>query len=109
MLAYPFADKYQNSNQWVLEAIAAASVERGFAGRKGAQAWLSAQGYQPTTLKIGTLTRLGGRMFKANIAFDDHPNERRYADLIDVVTVESIYHFLNKKGWIEKAFEVSLR
>jgi len=29
-------------------------------------------------------------MFRANIAFDDHPNELRFSDQIYTVTVESI-------------------
>ncbi|XLM22221.1 DUF2145 domain-containing protein, partial [Chromobacterium piscinae] len=32
----------------------------------------------------------GGRMFKANVAFDDHPNELRFADRIQTVSVDSI-------------------
>jgi hypothetical protein len=42
------------------------------------------------------MTRLGGRMFRANVAFDDHPNERRFADKIDIVTVISMTQFLKK-------------
>jgi hypothetical protein len=58
-------------------------------------------GYQPTEMHIGPLKRLGGRMFKANVAFDDHPNELRFSDRINVVTVDSIVDFLRKRneGW----------
>jgi hypothetical protein len=35
--------------------------------------------YQPSTLEISMLSRLGGRMFRANIAFDDHPMGKRMA------------------------------
>jgi hypothetical protein len=40
-------------------------------------------------------------MFKANVAFDDHPNELRFSDRINVVTVDSIVDFLRKRneGW----------
>lgn len=94
MVAYPFASRYQNSNQWVLELLAEALADTRFAGRDEAQQWLQANGYAPTTLQIPTLTRLGGRMFKANIAFDDHPFERRMDGKIDTVTVESVAAFL---------------
>jgi hypothetical protein len=102
MVAYPFSVKYQNSNQWVLENLAAAeSREMEITDRGQAQAWLKMVGYQPTELHIGPLKRLGGRMFKANVAFDDHPNELRYSDRINAVTVDSIVGFLRKRneGW----------
>ncbi len=93
MLAYPFSTRYQNSNQWALEALADALGPGPFAGRAEAQQWLQTNGYAPTTLDIPALTRLGGRMFRANIAFDDHPSERRWAGKIDTVTVESVFAF----------------
>lgn len=97
MVAMPFSTKYQNSNQWVLEIVAKSlSKDKTITNRKEAQQWLSLMGYQPTTLQVGTLTRLGGRMFKTNIAFDDHPFNRRMAGQIDTVTVDSVYEFLKK-------------
>jgi hypothetical protein len=102
MVAYPFAVKYQNSNQWVLEnLVAAESRDMQITTREQAQAWLKMIGYQPTEMHIGPMTRLGGRMFKANVAFDDHPNELRFSDRINAVTVDSIVDFLRKRneGW----------
>lgn len=97
MVAYPWSTKYQNSNQWLLEVLGAAWAPEGaVANRQQAQAWLKEAGYQPTLLRIGALERLGGRMFKANIAFDDHPNELRYSDRIYTVTVESIIEFARR-------------
>jgi hypothetical protein len=66
--------------------------------REPAQAWLQQQGYQPTELDLGPLTRLGGRMFKANIAFDDHPDALRYSNRIRTVSVDSIIHFVEGRG-----------
>ncbi|MEO6917877.1 MAG: DUF2145 domain-containing protein [Collimonas sp.] len=97
MLAYPFATRYENSNQWVLELLTkmyADNIE--IDSREKAQQWLKLMGYEPTTLNLGPMTRLGGRMFRANVAFDDHPNERRFADKIDIVTVVSMTQFLKK-------------
>jgi hypothetical protein len=101
MLAYPFSDKYQNSNQWALELLAQALSQQAamvtpVANRKQAQQWLKLTNYEPTTLKLGAMTRLGARVFKANVAFDDHPNERRFADLIDTATVESMVVYARK-------------
>lgn len=98
MVAYPYATRYQNSNQWLLEVIAPAYAGRGFADREETQRWLRDSGYRPTTLNVPTLTRLGGRMFRSNIAFDDHPPERRWAGRIDTVSVESLAAFLAANG-----------
>jgi hypothetical protein len=97
MVAYPWAQTYQQSNQWALETLAMTQFP-GAATREGAQAWLKWQGYQPTTLRIGALKRLGGRLTAANVAFDDHPNEKRFTDRIETVTVDSVFAWLNLSG-----------
>jgi len=96
MLAHPFKTTYQNSNQWLLESWAAAMSDLPVADRSQAQAWLKLANYQPITLQIPAMTRLGGRMFRANIAFDDQPFERRMAGHIDAVTVESVVRFVHQ-------------
>jgi len=95
MVSYAWGTKYQQSNQWAIETLALAYVPA--ATRAQAQAWLWQQGYEPTTLKLGPITRLGGRMTAANIAFDDHPNEKRFSDRIETVTVDSVF------AWLERA------
>jgi hypothetical protein len=97
MVAYPWATTYQQSNQWALETFAM-TQEPAAQTRERAQAWLQLQGYQPTTLHISALKRLGGRMTAANIAFDDHPNEKRFSDRIETVTVDSVFAWLNRSG-----------
>lgn len=101
MVAYPFATAYQNSNQWVLEVLASAGADPGrVATRQEAQSWLQSSGYQPSEMRIGVFKRLGGRMFKANVAFDDHPDNLRYAGRINTVTVDSLRDFLRlRHGW----------
>ena len=73
MLAYPFATRYQNSNQWLLETYAASMSDVPVDERAHAQAWLKLAGYQPITLNIPATTRVGARMLRANVAFDDQP------------------------------------
>jgi len=97
MVAYPWARTYQQSNQWALETFAMAQ-EPAAVSRERAQAWLKLQGYTPTTLHIGPMKRLGARMTAANIAFDDHPTEKRFTDRIDTVTVDSVFAWLNRTG-----------
>jgi len=97
MVAYPWSQTYQQSNQWAIETLAM-SQDPAAQTRERAQAWLQLQGYQPTTLRITALKRLGGRMTAANIAFDDHPNEKRFSDRIETVTVDSVFAWLNRSG-----------
>lgn len=98
MLAFAYSTRYQNSNQWALEVLAAAQAnDVKITQREQAQAWLKFASYQPETLHIPALTRLGARMFKANVSFDDHPMDRRMSGLIDTVTVESIARFLQSR------------
>ena len=97
MLAYPYATTYQNSNQWVLETYAASMSELPVGDRTQAQAWLKLAGYQPITMHIPALKRLGARMFRANIAFDDQPFNRRMGGQIDTVTVDSVLRFVRQR------------
>jgi hypothetical protein len=97
MVAYAYSTEYQNSNQWALELLAGASAaDLLVATRSEAQAWLKAARFHPTTAEIPAFTRLGARMFRANVAFDDHPFDRRMAGQIDTVSVESIEAFLQR-------------
>ena len=96
MLAYPWSTTYQQSNQWAIETLAMAAD--GASTRRQAQAWLRSQGYQPTALHLGPLTRLGARATAANVAFDDHPNDKRFADRIETVTVDSVFAWLARAG-----------
>jgi hypothetical protein len=96
MVAYPWAQRYQQSNQWAIEMLALA-LEPSASSRSRAQAWLRFKGYEPTVLRIPAFTRLGARVGSAHIAFDDHPNALRYADHIETVTVDSVF------AWLERA------
>ena len=97
MVAYPWSDRYQQSNQWAIETLAMTEDARATT-RERAQAWLRLKGYEPTTLHLSAFKRLGARMFAANVAFDDHPNEKRFADRIETVTVDSVFRWLDRSG-----------
>ncbi|RIX78318.1 DUF2145 domain-containing protein [Acidovorax cavernicola] len=98
IVSYVWGQKYQQSNQWAIETLAAAMEPATIGTRAQAQAWLQFKGYEPTTLTLGPLTRLGGRVGSANIAFDDHPNEKRFSDRIETVTVDSVFAWLPRAG-----------
>lgn len=110
MLAYPFSVKYQNSNQWVLEVYAAAvaPASKMIIGRGDAHAWLGALGYRPDTIELRASERLGARLFRANVAFDDHPFDRRMAGKIDTVTVGSVLAFIARNDPQSRRFTVTL-
>jgi hypothetical protein len=97
-VAYPFATRYQNSNGWLLETYARAASDILLPSREQAQAWLKVAGYQPSVLHVGPLTRLGGRMFKANVFFDDHPPALRWSDRITVNTGDDVLRFVAKRA-----------
>jgi len=97
MVAYPWAQTYQQSNQWALETLAM-TQDPAATTRVRAQAWLELQGYEPTTLHLSAPTRLGARVTAANIAFDDHPNHKRFSDRIETVTVDSVFAWLHRSG-----------
>ena len=95
MVSYAWGTRYQQSNQWAIETLALAAepqVQR----REQAQAWLRLKDYRPATLRIGALTRLGGRMTAGNVAFDDHPSAQRFADRIETVTADSVLDWLQR-------------
>lgn len=97
MVAYPWSTAYQQSNQWGIETLAMAA-EPGVTTRAQAQAWLGFKGYQPSTLRIGPMKRLGAGSTTAHIRFDDHPNAKRFADRIETVTVDSVIEWLSRTG-----------
>jgi hypothetical protein len=109
MLAYPFSTKYQNSNGWLLETFVLSLVDsnnRESFNRKDAQDLLKNIAYEPTTLKIGALMRLGARTTKANIAFDDQPFGERMSGNIQTVTLDGMIDFFEKKDFIDKKIEI---
>lgn len=97
IVSYAWGGLYQQSNQWVTETLALA-MDASVENRQQAQAWLQGQSYQPTALKLGALTRLGGRVSAANVAFNDHPPGKRFADRIETVTADSVFAWLQRSG-----------
>lgn len=97
MVAYAWATRYQQSNQWAIETLAMTQDDAATT-RDRAQAWLRLHDYRPSELHISALRRLGARLTAANVAFDDHPGAQCFADRIDTVTVDSVFAWLNRSG-----------
>ncbi|CAD0309258.1 DUF2145 domain-containing protein [Xanthomonas sp. WHRI 8391] len=110
MIAYPFSTEYQNSNQWVLEVLAAAlaatdapsATPAPVQDRRSAQAWLKRNGYQPTRLHLDLSKRIGARFFVANAAVTDHPASERISGNYSVITVESVFDFLQQHQLLQQ-------
>ncbi len=97
MVAYPWAQDHQQSNQWAVETLALAMNGRG-SSRVAAQGWLRQQGFEPTELHLSTLTRLGARLSMANVSFDDHPAYLRFTNRIRTTTVDAVFDWLVRSG-----------
>jgi hypothetical protein len=97
MVAYPWSERYQQSNQWAIETLAM-TEDADVDSRAQAQAWLRLKGYEPTTLHLSAFKRLGAEVFSANVAFDDHPFDKRFSDRVETVTVDSVFRWLDRSG-----------
>ena len=97
VVSYAGGRTYQQSNQWAIETLAAA-MEPIITPHAQVQARLQFKGYEPTALNIGPVTRLGARATAANLAFNDPPNEKRFSDRIETVTVDSVFSWLPRAG-----------
>jgi Uncharacterized protein conserved in bacteria len=60
---------------------------------------------------VPAIERLGARLFRVNVAFDDQPIDRRMSGNIDVVSAESVLDFLLRvdPGAITRVIEVDRR
>ena len=97
MVAYPWSERYQQSNQWAIETLAMAEepARRRASGRRHGCVSAATSRRRCTS---SALQRLGARIASANVAFDDHPDEKRFADRIETVTVDSVFRWLERDG-----------
>jgi hypothetical protein len=97
LIAHPYSTRHQNSNQWILEQIAAAMAPPGeVSNRAQAQRWLRAREYAPSEIRIAPFERIGARLFAANVYFGDHSNEEMQTGRYQTVTVESVIRFVER-------------
>ena len=73
--AYPFSQRYQNCNQWVVEMLAAAlgAADDADNPRREAQRWLSEQGYAPSVFALDSRPLMWAGAFIPWLHSDDHP------------------------------------
>ncbi len=107
MIAHPFSLQYQNSNQWVLEVIAAAQNSPGIRNRQDAQSFLKQQAYQPQLIHLSPLKKMGAGMFSSHIHFDDHTDKENRSNSFQTVSVKSIINYLLTQNRVQEIFELS--
>ena len=105
MVAYAWSGRYQQSNQWVIETLALLDDPQ-VDSRWQAQAWLQRHGYRPGTVQIPAAQRLAARIGSANVAFDDHPADLRYAGRIQTVTADSVFEWLHRAYPMTRSLEL---
>lgn len=109
LVAYPFSTRYQNSNQWVLEVLAASAMPffDSPISREMTQRWLKDKGYSPSILHIKMHERIAARLWVSNANTVDHPASERLSGDYSVVTVDSVVDFMKKENWVDQVFIVS--
>ncbi len=110
LIAHPFSSRHQNSNQWLLEVLAAAVAPAGtVTGRVSAQRWLADSGYTAAEIRISPAQRIGARLFAANVRFDDRSDDELLNGTYRVVSVESVVAFLVSADASAQRLVVTLR
>lgn len=93
----------------ILELAAASMAKPGLVdNRSGAQHWLRESGYTPSQIKISPIKRLGARLFRANVRFDDHDARENGNGRYQIVSVESIIGFVIRMDGGARQFVVAL-
>jgi hypothetical protein len=98
--------QYQNSTAWVLDMLSTAQLPASnLPKREHAQAFEKAQGFVPDVIHINYTQRILGGLFTANTVFTDHSVSARLSGEYKVVTVRSIFRYLEKLDAIERQWE----
>lgn len=105
LIARPGSSDYQNSTAWVLEMFASAVAPRELNERRLAYDFARVDGYTPDTIHVAYGKRLLGGLFSANVDFTDHPIATRLGGDYPVVTVRSIFRYLDQGGYVASSRE----
>jgi len=105
LIARPGSEDYQNSTAWIVEVMAAALADRGIYDRRSAYAFARGDGFVPDTVHIAYSKRVLGGLFSANTDFTDHSVATRLSGDYPVVTVRSIFRWLERGGYVREQRE----
>lgn len=101
MIAYPYSLDFQNSNQWLLEFVAAALSGNNVSSRAAVQQQ-SLQQFQPDVIAIDLGSRIGAGLFKATITFTDHPFADRVKGEYKIVSVRALLRWLHTTAHLDR-------
>ena len=99
LIARPGSGQSQNSTAWVLETIASSASTPELDDRLMAYAWAQRDGFRPDFVHIAYAKRVLGGLFGANTLFTDHSVATRLSGDYPVVTVRSIFNYLQDRGY----------
>lgn len=105
LLARPGSKDYQNSTAWLVEVMASALAEKPVYDRATAYAFARGDGFVPDTIHVPYTRRVLGGLFTANVDFTDHPVATRLSGNYPVITVRSIFRYLDKAGYTARVQE----
>jgi hypothetical protein len=105
LIARPGSRDYQNSTAWIVETMASALAGHAFYDRASAYAFVRSDGFVPDTIHIPYSKRVLGGIFSANTVFTDHSVATRLSSDYPVVTVRSIFRYLDQAGYVERQHE----
>ena len=108
-VANPFSTKYQNSNQWLLEILAAAQgdlVGMSITKRHEAQALYQRLGYRGTVIHLSPFKQMLAKMTRSNIFFDDHPEAAQHRGEFETNTVKAIWRYVERNGLVTRKTEL---
>ncbi|MGX5730867.1 DUF2145 domain-containing protein [Pseudoxanthomonas beigongshangi] len=105
LIARPGSRDYQNSTAWLVEMIASAIADKPIYDRTAAYAFARGDGFLPETIHVPYTQRVLGGLFTANVDFTDHPIATRLSGDYPVVTVRSIFRYLDRAGHTEHVQE----
>lgn len=100
LIARPGSRDYQNSTAWLVEIFASALADRPIDDRARAYAIARGDGFTPDTVHVPYSKRVLGGLFSANVDFTDHPVSTRLSGNYPVVTVRSVFHYVEQAGHV---------
>jgi hypothetical protein len=104
-IAHPFSQRFQNSNQWLLELVALALEPEGPRTRAFAQQVLRRRGFEPERVRLGFFERVGARRMD-NVRLADHRRSELREGGYLYVSVASVARFLEQVGELERSLEI---
>ena len=111
MISYPRGEpRYQNSNQWLLEALTQAQARLEGArlfSRAQTHAYYQRRGFRGSIIRISGFKRAFSGSIP-HIKFDDHPDGGAASGRYEIVSVKSVVNYLRRQNLVTRTTELRL-